>query len=52
MEEVPMDDVVSRQKVLATILEWITKDEINRPDAIKLLGDRIRNIPSENIDQE
>ena len=29
-----MDDVVSRQKVLATILEWITKDEINRPDAI------------------
>lgn len=47
-----MDDVVSRKKVLATIMEWIIKDEINHPDAIKLLGDRIRNIPSENIDQE
>ena len=47
-----MDDVVSRKKVLDTIMEWIIKDEINRPDAIKLLGDRIRNIPSENIDQE
>ena len=47
-----MDDVVSRKKVLATIMEWIIKDEINRPDAIKLLGDRIRNIPSEAIDQE
>ena len=47
-----MDDVISRQKVLATIMEWIVKDEINRPDAIKLLGDRIREIPSENIDCE
>ena len=48
----PRDDVVSRRQVLDTIREWITKDEINHPDAIKLLGDRIRNIPSENIDQE
>ena len=47
-----MDDVVSRRKVLDTIMEWIIKDEINRPDAIKLLGDRIREIPSENINCE
>lgn len=47
-----MDDVVSRRKVLDTIMEWIIKDEINRPDAIKLLGDRIREIPSEKIDCE
>lgn len=47
-----MDDLINRKKVLDTIFEWITLDEINRPDAIKLLGDRIREIPSENTDQE
>ena len=47
-----MDDLINRKKVLDTIFEWIALDEINHPDAIKLLGDRIRNIPSENIDQE
>lgn len=47
-----MDELINRKRVLDTIYEWITTDEINCPDAIKLLGDRIREIPSEYINEE
>lgn len=47
-----MDDLVNRKKVLDAIYEWIVRDEINHPDAFKLLGDRIRELPSENMNPE
>lgn len=47
-----MDDLIKRKKVLDTIFEWITSEEINHPDAIRLLGERIRNIPPENVEPE
>ena len=45
-----MDDLISRTKVLNEIFEWVSRCENERPDAIKLLGERIRNIQRENFE--
>ena len=44
-----MDDLISRKKVLDTIYDWVITDENIEEDAIQLLGDRIRAIPSEEL---
>lgn len=45
-----MDDLISRRKVLNEIFEWVMKCENEKPDAMKLLGERIRNIQCENFE--
>ena len=44
-----MDDLINRRKVLNEIFEWVMKCENEKPDAMKLLGERIRNIQSEKL---
>ena len=44
-----MDDLVSRKKVLDTIYDWALTDENEEENAMQLLGDRIRAIPSEEL---